>query len=513
MDHRAKRNTAAAQTSRGIETQEDVSSIAGGVLENSGKRPVLLLAETGFVIRNLLLGTFAEAMMKRRPLAVAVPEPGHPELLAMRNGLPLELVRFHREPDPPPLTRLQKLGNWQIYMYWFRQAQKEKGATKIQNRLYASKHSAVGTAVIQALTWTGRLLKRTRAMGLVEAQYLEAMQESPIVREWVRALERLRPAAILSTTLTLATINRPSRDLAPVLAARRLGIPCGTLVLSWDNLASKASVIPLWLDRYWTWSRAMSRELLALYPDIPAERVKVVGSPQFDFHRRPELVEPREQYCARRGLDPERPIVLIGTGTAVRLPGEPATVLDLTRSLHRSLGRVQVMVRLHPKDDGTRWNGVRGELEALGTLVQRTAPPTPMDTGGFVPPGDFYQEQINALSHAAAVINISSTLTVDAAILDRPVICLAYDVEPDPKFPEGRAKLYAYSSHYARLVATGGVAVVGSAAECVRAVEAYVADPGLHREGRREIVEIVAGPADGRVGERLAAEVAMLAEA
>jgi hypothetical protein len=475
-------------------------------------KPVLLLAETGLVIRNLVLGTFAGAMMRRRPLAVAVPEPGHPDLLALRNGKPLQLVGFHREPDPPPLTRLQQLATWQTYIYWFKQSQKETGASRIQNRLYGSKHSAAGAAAIQVLGATGRLLKRAGAMELVEAKYLRAMAERPAAREWMQVLARLQPAAVVSTTLTLATKNRPSRDLAAVLAARRLGIPCGTLVLSWDNLASKASVIPPWLDRYWTWSQAMSEELLALYPNIPAGRVQVVGSPQFDFHRRPELVESRERYCVRRGLDPERPIILIGTGTAARLPGEPATVLDLVRALQRRLGRVQVVVRLHPKDDGTRWNGARGELETLGTVIQHTAPPTPMDTGGFVPPGDFYQEQINALSHAAAVINISSTLTVDAAILDRPVICLAYDAAPDGRFPEGRAKLYAYSSHYARLVATGGVAVVGSAAECVQAVETYLADPGRDREGRREIVEIVAGPADGRVGERLAAEVAALAE-
>jgi hypothetical protein len=475
-------------------------------------KPVLLLAGTGFVIRNLLLGTFAGAMMKRRALAAAVPEPDHPGLLAMRDGQPLEFVTFQREPEPPPLTRLRKLGIWQTYMYHFKQAQKGTGASDIQNRLYGSRHSALGGAVIGTLAAAGRLLKRMQAMGLVERKYLEAMGQREITREWGRLLERLRPAVVVSTTLTLATNRRPSLDLAAVLAARRLGIPSGTLVQSWDNLSSKASVIPPWLDRYWTWSQAMSEELVALYPEIPAERVKVVGSPQFDFHRRPELLEPREQYCARMGLDPGRPIVLLGTGTAVRLPNEPETVLDVVRALRQRLCHLQVLVRLHPKDDGQRWEGRHQELERLGTMLQLTTPPTPMDAGGFVPPADFYREQVNALWHAAAVINISSTLTVDAALLDRPVICLAYDAQPDPKFPEGRARLYAYSSHYAPLVATGGVTMAASAAECVRAVEAYLGDPGLHRERRRKIVQIVAGPADGRAGERLAAEVAALAE-
>ncbi|MGH7703612.1 MAG: hypothetical protein ACREMO_10985, partial [Gemmatimonadales bacterium] len=107
----------------------------------------------------------------------------------------------------------------------------------------------------------------------------------------------------------------------------------------------------------------------------------------------------------------------------------------------------------------------------------------------------------------------SSTLTVDASILDRPVICLGYDIVPDPKFPEGRAWAYTQSTHYARLVSTGGVKVVRSQAECLAEIERYLAEPGLDREGRREIVAVVTAVADGGAGARLAREVLQLAEA
>ncbi len=477
----------------------------------SSPQPVLLLAESGLIIRNLLLGTFAEAVMQHRPLLVAVQDPRQAGLLALVDGKPLDFLPFWSEPDPGRRSRLEKLASWQTYIHWFRQAHKSWEDIETEHRLFGWRHSAVGWAGLRLLTGAGRVLRSTGTLGLVESRYLESVAGWPATRQWEEALGRLRPAAVVSTVLTLATKNRASRDLPAVVAAHRLGIPCGTLVQSWDNLTNKAAVMPPWLDRYWTWSQVMSDELLRLYPEIRADRVRVVGSPQFDFHMRADLIEPRPQYFERSGWDANRPLALIGAGTEIRLPQEPSTVVDLIGALRARLPQLQVVIRLHPKDTGERWSRFRGELDTAGVVLQHTAPAIAMGRGGFVPPAEFYREQINALANAAVVLNMSSTLTVDAALLDRPVICLAYDVAPDPRVPEGRAWVYAHSPHYAPLAATGGVKVVRSAAECVQAVEAYLADPGLDREGRRQIAAMVAGPADGGAGERLARETLELA--
>jgi hypothetical protein len=110
------------------------------------------------------------------------------------------------------------------------------------------------------------------------------------------------------------------------------------------------------------------------------------------------------------------------------------------------------------------------------------------------------------------VLNTASTLTVDASILDRPVICFGYDAVPDDKFPEGRALAYSQSTHYSPLVATGGVPVVRSLEQCVQTIQAYLDNPALDRTGRRAIVARVMGDADGGAGDRLAAEVLAMAE-
>jgi hypothetical protein len=473
--------------------------------------PILLLAGSGFVVRNLLLGTFAEAVSKRWPLLVAVLNNDDPRLQELAREKNIELMSFPIDKNGNP-GGLRQLTSWHTYMYQFKAVERANASLKMQTKLYEPSRSLVGRAFHQLLMGTGHVLKLAGATAQVEDRYLKAVEHWPISLEWRHALERVQPAAVVSSMLTLSTMRYHSFDLPAVVAARALGIPCGTLIQSWDNLSSKTAVLPPWLERYWSWSDWMTEELLTLNPRLRRDQVAWVGSPQFDFHLRPELLETREAYCQRMGLNPAQPFLVVGTGTAKWMPCEPPTVIELIEALARRIPPCQVLVRLHPKDDGKRWEEERARVEKMGAVIQVTAPSTHMDEGGFVPPKEFFRDQVNCLHHSAVVLNTASTLTVDASILDRPVICFGYDAVPDDKFPEGRALAYSQSTHYSPLVATGGVKVVHSLEHCVQTIQAYLDNPALDRAGRREIVARVMGEADGGAGERLAAEVLAMAE-
>ena len=65
----------------------------------------------------------------------------------------------------------------------------------------------------------------------------------------------------------LCSHHRPTNVIAPVLAARDLGIPTATLIFSWDNLTSKGRIVAPF-DHYLVWSELMRSELLRFYPDV-----------------------------------------------------------------------------------------------------------------------------------------------------------------------------------------------------------------------------------------------------
>ena len=99
----------------------------------------------------------------------------------------------------------------------------------------------------------------------------------------------------------------------PNLVAKRMGIKTAAFVFSWDNLTSRSRIFVPY-DFYLMWNEQMKAQLLAQYPFLQAEQVLVTGTPQFDFHFKPELRLSRDELCQRIGLEPRRPLHTLYNG-------------------------------------------------------------------------------------------------------------------------------------------------------------------------------------------------------
>jgi hypothetical protein len=472
------------------------------------RKKVLLLAYTGYIIRDLLLGKFSVKLTEDVDLVVAVPDSDDEGLIEWAKNRPIQLITYKTNRALVPSAK--EYFSVQHWMYRVKQIERENASLEMVTRLYQPSLGWKGRLLVRFMLFAGRIIKALRLSCLAEKIFLHVIGRESATRQWVEILQKIKPSAVISTMLTLPVgMYSYSVDLPVVLAARKLKIPCGTLVQSWDNLSSKTYVLPDWLDRYWTWSDTMSQDLTRFSPCINKnhENIRVVGSPHFDYHLDDGLVEQRDVYMQKLGLDVKLPYILIGTGLEYLLPAEPLVVVNLAKLLQREIPKLQILLRLHPKDKIERWAEHLESLRSLGVVIQNVSPETPMDAGGFTHPREFFYEQVNTIYHASVVINTASSLTVDAAILERPVISFGYDVVKDDKFPEGRAGFYNRSEHFGSLVETGGVWVVHSQNECVQSIRQYLSTPELHATNRRELAQKVGGPLDGMAGVRLASEV------
>ena len=115
---------------------------------------------------------------------------------------------------------------------------------------------------------------------------------------------------------------------------------------------------------------------------------------------------------------------------------------------------------------------------------------------------DDHARLTSSLAHADGCLNIASTLSLDAAILDRPVICIDFTGEPESP----RDMLYAEygAEHYAPLVASGGIRLAHNWDELLDLMEAAVAAPERDRDRRARMVDGECGPVDGHSAERVA---------
>jgi hypothetical protein len=259
----------------------------------------------------------------------------------------------------------------------------------------------------------------------------------------VRFVHGRKPDVVLVASI----VKLASPQVEYLKAARRLGIPVGSVVASWDNLTNKGlhKLVP---ERLFVWNGVMRAEAIELH-GLPADRVVVTGAHRFDpwFGRSPSVS--RAELAERAGLDPERPYVLfLGSSPFVTNDGrdEPQFVRRWIRALRESgvprLERIGVLVRPHPVGDA--WRGV--ELDAGDNAVV-------WPRSSRRPVGEDDQNAFfDSLAHSAAVVGVNTTAMIEAAIGGKSVLTVLA-----PEFAQESTLHFHYL-----LVANGGFLHVAS---------------------------------------------------
>jgi hypothetical protein len=287
-------------------------------------------------------------------------------------------------------------------------------------------------------------------------------------------------------------------------AAKELGIPAVASIISFDNVLTKG--IRPSFQRYLVWSERVAAELLASDPRISRERISVVGTPQFDFHRRPDLLWDRATTLERLGLAEGSRYLLYGAGREYHSPGE----IDLVESIGRHLAedprlaRHRMVVRLHPLDRADRWREREREREGGVTLCEPFTPP--VNGGGWSWSSlDDQALLVSSLYHADACLSVASTIALDAAIVGTPAIGLRLDQGEDVP---GEVYFDAFDlDHYRPLCESGGLWVAHSWPELSTLLARAVEHPEDGKEERERMVGDICGPVDGQAGERAVREL------
>jgi hypothetical protein len=321
--------------------------------------------------------------------------------------------------------------------------------------------------------------------------------------EYGELFRELKPALVFNGS------HVHSRNaIQAVQAAQWLGIPTAAFVFSWDNLTSQGRIMPPY-DHYLVWNDRIRAQLLAIYPSVRPEQVSVTGTPQFDFHFRSEFEWTREEFCRRVGADPARPIVLYSTGMPNHMPGEPRIVEGIATMLREmtDLGRPQLMVRVYPKD-------LTGRFEPLKrTCPDVLFPAIPWEPSWLTPaPEDSYLLP-NMLRHAAAGVNVASTVSLELCMFGRPVINVAYNPEGTARELVDYARYYAFD-HYRPVVESGSVTLARSENEMGQLLRAALTDPAASAQRGRAFLHSMFGDTlDGRSAERVAQKLLELSVA
>jgi hypothetical protein len=256
-------------------------------------------------------------------------------------------------------------------------------------------------------------------------------------------------------------------------------------------------------DHYMVWNQVMRDQLLRFYPRVDHSRVTVSGTPQFDFHRRPDFLWSRQRTLQRLGLDEQARYFIYGASHQSLTPAEPELVTGILQKMRADevLRDYWLVIRLHPLEDWQRWDSVRQGFERVILSPAWDTPPDP-DGWTLAKPED-QARLVSSLAHAEACLNVASTITLDTAILDRPAIGIEFSGEPDSP----REILYEEyeAEHYRPLVESGGFRLAHSWTELVALMRQAIEEPERDRDNRVRMVARECGNVDGKAGERVAA--------
>lgn len=450
------------------------------------RRPcVVILCPTAWGIRNVVLSGMLESMREALDVHLlttaqadnAVSErwqgAGDEEMLCVSDTRPHRAHDLLRVVLHASFARRHRLSTYPIFNRWRRREQAPA------RRLWS--------AAVQGLAAVGARDPLFRWQTAADRRLTRSRRNlAPIVAQ----LRSLSPDLVVSTSCVVRD------EAAYLLAAEELGIPTLGCILSFDNLTSKG-ILPVF-DHYAVWSARMGAEVLRLYPDRDPRGIHVTGTPQFDVHRREELRWSRATTLARLGLGPTDRYVVYAANCATYTPSEPELVRAFLKrcAAHPVLRGHRLVVRPHPGDDASRWR-------PLAESDRRLVMSWPRSADGRFSSEEAQARLVSTLAHADVCVNMASTMSLDAAVLDTPVVCVAFALDKGTLEHWLAGACYA-TTHYAPIATSGGVRIARSLDALVAETATCVQAPARDRAARARLVDDVCGPTDGDAAVRIA---------
>ena len=158
-------------------------------------------------------------------------------------------------------------------------------------------------------------------------------------------------------------------------------------------------------------------------------------------------------------------------------------------------------MRLHPRDDIDAYREFAGVPHLLIEKPFRQTVKTADGLAIDIMP-EHQQHLADTMRHSDVVVNVASTIAIEASIFDTPVVNVSFDGETASEFARSARRYYQFT-HYVNITRHGAARVAATPDEMLAHIGRYLDNPSLDAEGRRRVVAEQCQFTDGRSGERV----------
>jgi CDP-glycerol glycerophosphotransferase (TagB/SpsB family) len=293
-------------------------------------------------------------------------------------------------------------------------------------------------------------------------------------------------------------------------SARR-GIPNLAAIVGWDN---SSSYNISGADVQWAtcWSQLQKDELVR-GSDWAPEQVNIGGIPSYDGYFREQWLMPRDEYFKLHRLDPNRKLISYASSFVHFAPNYP-NIETLARlvSSDSLVKPAQLLVRLHPshfQDKPKIFAEERQRVFELEKQYPHVHVVQPVALGGSLGyyGGEDMDEKSSMMAYSDVVVTVYSTMLVETAVHDTPMIAATIDApngwNHPGKFSLSLKKIGDWPTHKRFREAQAG-RVAANEEELREALNVYLKDHTIDSAQRRKFVEDEITFTDGSSGRRTA---------
>jgi CDP-glycerol glycerophosphotransferase (TagB/SpsB family) len=291
--------------------------------------------------------------------------------------------------------------------------------------------------------------------------------------------------------------------------AKKHGVKNAAVIVGWDN-PSSYRLSGAKMDYISCWSQIQEQELVN-GADWQAQQVNIGGIPSYDGYFRQTWLMPRPQYNALHGLDPARKLLSYACSFVTFAPNfrNVETLARLVSTEGALAVPSQLLIRLHP-NHFQKDSLYEKEAEQIRSLVART-PHThlvePIPLGGELGyySGEDMPEKASMMAYSDVFLTVYSTMVVETAIHDRPIVATCIDVpggwNTPGKFSLSLREIGEWPTHQ-RFRQAGAGRVAYDEGQLREAINRYLCDPALDSSQRRKFIQDECTFTDGSAGRR-----------
>jgi hypothetical protein len=286
------------------------------------------------------------------------------------------------------------------------------------------------------------------------------------------------------------------------------GVRTVAAIVGWDNPSSyNLNGAPI--DYITCWSEIQKEELV-LGSDWEPQRVNISGIPAYDGYFLHSWLIPREEYFRQHGLDPQRRLLSYACSFETLHPNFPNMTAIIELVNNDELDEpCQLLIRFHPNHfiAGSRFEGERKKVTEYVRHMPHVHIVEPVSLGGGLGhySGEDMPEKASMMAWSDVFLTVYSTMVVETAIHDRPIISVTIDT------PGGWNMQDVYSlpltaigdwPTHQRFRESGAGRVATNKEEVRELVNFYLKDPAADSEKQRKFIQDECTFTDGSAGRR-----------